>query len=66
MTHDELLHLLTQARHVLHRYLVDDEEVMRDDVAQVCMAIDDALPDPARVTIKNAAPLERSATDVAA
>ena len=46
--------------------VVDDEEVMRDDVAQVCMAIDDALPDPARVTIKNAAQLERSATDVAA
>ena len=66
MTHDELLHLLTQARQVLHRYLVDDEEMMRDDVAQVCMAIDDALPDPSRVTIKNAAQLERSATDVAA
>jgi hypothetical protein len=66
MTHDDLLHLLTQARQVLHRYLVDDEEVMRDDVAQVCMAIDDALPDPTRVTIKNAAHLERSAADVAA
>ena len=66
MTHDELLQLLTQARQVLNRYLVDDEEVMRDDVAQVCMAIDDALPDPTRVTIKNSAHLERSATDVAA
>ena len=66
MSHDELVSLLSQARQVLDRYLVDDDEVMRDDVAQVCMAIDDAMPDQSRVTIKMAVPLERVAGEVAA
>ena len=60
MSHDELLTLLTRARQVLERYLVDEQsEVMRDDVAQVCMAIDDALPDESRVCIRNSTHLER-------
>ncbi len=56
-----MLALLTRARAVLDRYLFDaDSETMRDDVAEVCMAIDDALPDEGRVPVKRAA-LERSA-----
>ena len=51
----ELLALLTRARAVLDRYMFEAEgEVIRDDVAEVCMAIDDALPDPARVLVKQA------------
>jgi hypothetical protein len=61
MPQDEMLALLTRARAVLDRYLFDvDSETMRDDVAEVCMAIDDALPDEGRVPVKRAA-LERSA-----
>ncbi|HSY45102.1 MAG TPA: hypothetical protein VK800_03570 [Steroidobacteraceae bacterium] len=61
MPQDQMLALLTRARAVLDRYLFDaDSETMRDDVAEVCMAIDDALPDEGRVPVKRAA-LERSA-----
>jgi hypothetical protein len=61
MPQDEMLALLTRVRAVLDRYLFDaDSETMRDDVAEVCMAIDDALPDEGRVPVKRAA-LERSA-----
>jgi hypothetical protein len=61
MPQDEMLALLTRARAVLDRYLFDaDSETMRDDVAEVCLAIDDALPDEGRVPVKRAA-LERSA-----
>ena len=61
MSHDELLALLTRARAVLGRYLFEGEdELMRDDVAEICMAIDDALPDETRVAVKRAT-LERSA-----
>jgi hypothetical protein len=67
MRNEELVALLSRARRVLEHYLVDQEsESLRDDVAQICMAIDDALPDASRVTIKNAAPLERMVGDVAA
>ena len=52
MSHEELLALLNQARTVLDRYLFDDSEAMRDDVAQICMAIDDALPSEGRVEVK--------------
>jgi hypothetical protein len=54
MSHEELLALLNQARTVLDRYLFDDSEAMRDDVAQICMAIDDALPSESRVDVKEA------------
>ena len=61
MSHDELLALLTRARAVLGHYLFEDEnELIRDDVAEICMAIDDALPDETRVPVKRAT-LERSA-----
>jgi hypothetical protein len=61
MSHEELLALLTRARTVLGHYLFEDEgEPIRDDVAEICMAIDDALPDETRVPVKRVT-LERSA-----
>lgn len=61
MPQDELLALLKRARGVLERYLFEaDGEAIRDDVAEVCMAIDDALPDETRVAVRRAE-LERSA-----
>ncbi|HEY7964355.1 MAG TPA: hypothetical protein VID49_09610 [Steroidobacteraceae bacterium] len=59
--HDELFELLKRARMVLERYMFEaDGEAIRDDVAEVCIAIDDALPDAARVQVKKIE-LERSA-----
>lgn len=52
MSPEELLTLLTKARAVLDRYMFGEEETIRDDVAEVCMAIDDALPDEHRVRVK--------------
>ena len=46
MLQDELAALLARSRRVLEQYLVDDEDHLRDDVAEMCMAIDDALPEP--------------------
>ena len=61
MSHDELLVLLTRARAVLGHYLFEDEdEPVRDDIAEICMAIDDALPDESRVAVRRVT-LERSA-----
>jgi len=61
MSHDELLALLTRARAVLDQYLFEaEDEPIRDDVAEICMAIDDALPDESRVHVKRVT-LERSA-----
>jgi hypothetical protein len=53
MPHEQLLALLTRARTVLERYLFEEGgEAVRDDVAEVCMAIDDALPDEAAVPLR--------------
>ena len=61
MSQEELLALLTRARAVLGHYLFEgDDELIRDDVAEICIAIDDALPDESRVQVKRVA-LERSA-----
>ena len=61
MPHDYLIALLNRARTVLERYMFEaDGEAFRDDVAEVCMAIDDALPVEGRVHLKKAS-LERSA-----
>jgi hypothetical protein len=61
MPHDELVALLKRARAVLDPYMFEaDGEAIRDDVAEVCMAIDDALPVEGRVHLKKAS-LERSA-----
>jgi hypothetical protein len=61
MSHEELLALLKRARAVLDGYMFEgDGEAIRDDVAEVCMAIDDAMPVEGRVLLKKTA-LERSA-----
>jgi chorismate-pyruvate lyase len=53
MAHEDLLELLARARAVLGRYLfAEAAEAVRDDVAEICMAIDDALPDESRVSVK--------------
>ena len=44
MRNDELLPLLARARAVLDRHLFEEGGAVRDDVAEICMAIDDALP----------------------
>ena len=54
MSQAELLALLSRARAVLDRYLFDESETMRDDVAQMCMAIDEALPGEGRVEVTKA------------
>ena len=55
MPHAELLDLLARARAVLDRYMFDAEgAVIRDDVAELCMAIDDALPEEGRVPVRKA------------
>jgi len=60
MQHDELIALLSRARAVLDRYMFDAEgDAIRDDVAEVCMAIDDALPHEHRVEPKRVG-LDRS------
>jgi hypothetical protein len=67
MPNDETLTLLRKARAVLDRYLFDEAtQAVRDDVAEVCIAIDDALPDETRVPIKRAAELDRELADAAA
>ena len=66
MQQADLVALLARARAVLDRYLFEaDGEAMRDDVAEICMAIDDTLSDEERVRPKKAeldrSMLERSA-----
>lgn len=61
MPHEELIALLQRARTVLERYMFEaDGEAIHDDIAEVCMAIDDALPDETRVPVRKVG-LERSA-----
>ena len=58
---EEFIALLRRARAVLDRYMFEEgSDAIRDDVAEVCMAIDDTLPDDSRVLVKRAA-LERPA-----
>ena len=64
MPHHELLALLTRSRAVHQRYLFEaDGETLRDDVAEVCMAIDDVLSGdaPTSAVELSGAALERSA-----
>jgi hypothetical protein len=62
MPNDELLALLKKARAVLDRYMFDDDQILRDDVADICMKIDDALPQEGRVEYRKVAlELDRSA-----
>jgi hypothetical protein len=61
MPHDDLIALLRRARAVLECHMFEaDGAAIRDDVAEVCMAIDDELPVEWRVQRKKAS-LERSA-----
>jgi hypothetical protein len=63
MAHDQLIALLKKARTVLDRYMFEaDGELIRDDVAEICMAIDDTLPEEGRVLVKKAE-LDRSALE---
>lgn len=60
MPHDELLVLLARARVVMDRYMFDEDgQAIRDDIAEICMAIDDAMPDEGRVPLRKAE-LDRS------
>jgi hypothetical protein len=52
MRNDELLPLLARARAVLDRHLFEESGAVRDDVAEICMAIDDALPAVQRSEVK--------------
>ena len=61
MPYEELTALLLRARGILERYMFEpDGGTIRDDIAEVCMAIDDAMPDEHRVAPRKVA-LERSA-----
>jgi hypothetical protein len=44
-TEAELLTLLARARKVLETHMFDEDEICRDDVAEVCQATDDAVPE---------------------
>jgi hypothetical protein len=56
MPYEELVVLLGRAREVLERYMFEpDGERIRDDVAEACMAIDDALPQETRAQPARAA-----------
>ena len=62
MSNDELLALLKKARAVLDHHMFDDDQILRDDVADICMRIDDALPQEGRVEYRKVAlELDRSA-----
>lgn len=61
MPYEELTALLSRARGILERYMFEpDGGGIRDDIAEICMAIDDALPDESRVALRKVE-LERSA-----
>lgn len=61
MPYEELLALLQRSRGILGRYMFEpDGTSIRDDVAQICMAIDDVLDEEPPVSVSSAE-LERSA-----
>jgi hypothetical protein len=62
MPYDELVALLKRARTVLDRHMFEEDgEAILDDVAELCMVIDDALlPDETRVRVRKVE-LERTA-----
>lgn len=62
MSNAELLALLKKARAVLDRYRFDNDQILRADVADICMKIDDAFPQEGRVEYRKVAlELDRSA-----
>ena len=62
MNYDEAIALLKQARTVLERHMFEGNENGWDDIAELCMKIDDQLP-PAAV---QAVPATASAGNLAA
>jgi uncharacterized protein (DUF779 family) len=46
MTYDEAIALLRQARSVLERHMFEEDGHCWDDIAEICMKIDDQLPPP--------------------
>ena len=44
MTYDEAIALLRQARSVLERHMFEEDGHCWDDIAEICMTIDDQLP----------------------
>lgn len=44
MTYDDAIALLTQARAVLERHMFEEDGHCWDDIAEICMKIDDELP----------------------
>jgi len=44
MTYDEAIALLSQARTVLERHMFEEDGHCWDDIAEICMKIDDELP----------------------
>jgi hypothetical protein len=61
MPYEELTALLCRARGILERYMFESGGgAIRDDIAEVCMAIDDALPEERLAALKKVE-LERSA-----
>ena len=53
MPNTEQARLLRSARSLLDRFMFEGNE-LRDDVADLCMKIDDALPPPAEVSAPSA------------
>jgi len=49
MQSDHFLTLLVKARGVLEHHLFEENGSIRDDVAEVCMAIDHAVPPTQRI-----------------
>ena len=53
MPYEELTALLWRARGILERYMFEpDGGAIRDDIAEVCMAIDDAMPEDRRLSMR--------------
>ena len=52
MPNTEYENLLRSARSLLDRFMFEGDE-LRDEVANLCVKIDDALPRPAEVSVSN-------------
>jgi hypothetical protein len=60
MTSGELIALLKESRTVMERYMFDGVD-LRDDIAEVCAKIDDAIPTPETHEPKVLQRIERAA-----
>jgi len=60
MTNWELIALLKESRTVMERYMFDGVD-LRDDIAEVCAKIDDAIPTPEAQEPKVLRRIERAA-----